>query len=91
MPDDPATEAEAVYVEESDREWADGGLPNTFPSGATLQADRRDAAAAHDADRPPTPAEEDEVSGAAVDPAVAAAYEAATARGVAQEGEGRLP
>ena len=91
MPDDPAHEAEAAYVEETASEWADGSLPNTFPSGETLKADRRDAEAAHRPGRGPTPEEEDEVRGEAVDPAVAAAYRAATQRGADQEGEGRVP
>jgi hypothetical protein len=89
--DDPAHQAEAAYVEETETEWSDGSLPNTFPSGETLRADRRDARAAHDADRPPTAEEEDEVRGELVEPAVAAAYRAATRHGVDQEGEGRLP
>lgn len=92
MPDDdPAHVAEAAYVEETETEWADGSLPNTFPSGETLRADRRDARAAHAADRAPTREEEDEVRSETVEPAVAAAYRDATQRGVDQEGEGRLP
>ncbi len=87
--DDPAQEAEAQYVEEQDTEWADASLPNTFPSGETLRADRRDAVAAHDADRPPT--EDEEAAGEhPLDPEVAASYREATQRGVDQEGEGKL-
>jgi hypothetical protein len=90
MPDDdPAHQPEAEYVEEQDREWRDGGLPNTFPSGDTVRADRRDAVAAHDPDRMPTDDEEAEAK-QQVDPHVAAAYREATQRGVDQEGEGRL-
>ena len=90
MPDDdPVHQAEAEYVEEQDTEWADGELPNTFPSGDTVQADRRDAVAAHEPDRAPT---DDEAADAKteVDPKVAAAYREATQRGVDQEGEGKL-
>ena len=90
MPDDdPAHEAEAAYVEQQETEWADGGLPNTFPSGDTVQADRRDAQAAHEPDRMPT-ADEAEAGDRPVDPAVAAAYREATQRGVDQEGEGKF-
>ena len=90
MPDrDPAHEAEAEYVEQQDTEWRDGGLPNTFPSGDTVLADRRDAEAPHEPDRMPTPDEEAEAK-ERVDPAVAAAYREATQRGVDQEGEGRI-
>ena len=90
MPDDdPAHQPEAEYVEQQATEWADGSLPNTFPSGDTVRADRRDAVATHDPDRMPT-AEEEAEAKPEVDPEIAAAYRAATQRGVDQEGEGRL-
>jgi hypothetical protein len=54
MPDnDPAHEAEAEYVDRQDDEWRDGELPNTFPSGDTVRADRADAEAAHQPDPMP--------------------------------------
>lgn len=91
MPDhDPAHEAEALYTEEADREWADGAPPNTFPSGETVKADRRDAQTDAGPDREPTEEEEAEVRGRTVDPAVAAAYREATARGAELRGEGRI-
>lgn len=91
MPDkDPAHQPEPEYVEEQDREWHDAEPPNTFPSGETLKADRRDARAEHDPDREPTPDEESEVRGKTADPAVAAAYREATERGASQQGEGRI-
>jgi hypothetical protein len=91
MPDDdPAHEAEAEYVDQQDREWADGSLPNTFPSGETVKADRRDARADHAPDRMPTPDEEAEAGERAADPQVAAASREATRHGVDQQGEGRL-
>jgi hypothetical protein len=91
MPDDdPAHQPEAEYVEVQATTWADAGLPNTFPSGETLKADRRDARAAHVAGAPATSDEEVDVERRSADPAVAEAYRAATQRGVDQEGEGRL-
>lgn len=92
MPDDtdPSQEAEAQYAEMEDTEWADGRLPNTFPTGETVRADRRDARADHGPDRMPTAEEEDAVRGRTADPAVTAAYQEATQHGVDQEGEGRI-
>ncbi|MCB1016970.1 MAG: hypothetical protein KDB10_17915 [Acidimicrobiales bacterium] len=58
-------------------------------SDDTKAADRADAQAAHDADRPPT----DEEAAAApteVDPKAAEAYEDALERGAAAKGEGRV-
>lgn len=88
--EDPADQAEAEYVDQQATEWADADLPNTFPSGETVIADRRDAEAAHTADEAPTPEDEAAVAGRTVDPDVAESYRAATQRGVDQEGEGRL-
>lgn len=87
---DPAHEAEAEYAAMGATEWSHAGLPNTFPSGETVRADRRDAVAEHRADRPPTPEEEAAPGDRRVDPAVSAAYRAATRRGVEQHGEGRI-
>ncbi|MBL8777761.1 MAG: hypothetical protein JNK12_17600 [Acidimicrobiales bacterium] len=55
----------------------------------TVRADEADAAAAHDADRPPTP-EEEAAAPTEVDPQVAEAYEAAMERGAAVKGEGQI-
>lgn len=89
MTDDPAKQAEAAYVERQGTEWADADEPNTVPSGSTLEADRADAAARHDADRPPTP-EEEAAAPTEADPDVAEAYGAAAARGAAVKGEGEI-
>ena len=55
----------------------------------TVRADEADAAASHDADRPPTP-DEEAAAPTEVDPEVAAAYEDALERGAAVEGEGQI-
>lgn len=86
---DPANQAEAAYVEQNDTEWADPDEPNTVPSGDTVDADRRDAKAAHDADRPPT-AEEEAEAPTKADPKVAKAYEEANERGANVKGEGQI-
>jgi len=90
MPHDaPTPEAEPEYVELQDTEWADADLPNTFPSGETLRADRRDARAAHTADEG-SPADEAAAGDREADPHVADSYREATQRGVDQDGEGRI-
>jgi hypothetical protein len=86
---DPASEAEQAYVDQNDTEWADPDEPNTVPSGNTVDADRRDAQAAHDADRAPTPDEEADAP-EDVDPKVAKAYEEANERGANVKGEGQI-
>lgn len=85
----PANDAEQAYIEQQDTEWADPEEPNTVPSGDTVTADRRDAQAAHRADRPPTPEEEAEAP-SEVDPEVARAYEEANERGANVKGEGEI-
>jgi hypothetical protein len=86
---DPATEPEQAYVERQSTEWSDAEEPNTVPSGDTLEADRRDAAAAHDPDRPPTP-EEEAAAPSEADPGVSRAYEEANQRGANVKGEGQI-
>ncbi len=61
------------------------------PTPETRAADRRDAAAAHRADRPPTPEEERLADQQELDPEVAAAAKEMAARGARTQGEGRLP
>lgn len=63
--------------------------PETIPSDETLEADRQDAAASHDADRPASPDEEADAP-RQVDPDVAEAYEDAIERGAAIKGEGQI-
>jgi len=58
-------------------------------SDATAESGATDAAAAHDADRPPTP-DEESAAPTEVDPAVAEAYGDALERGAAVEGEGQI-
>ena len=82
-------QAEQEYVEKNDEEWRDADEPNTFPSGDTLTADRADAAAAHDSDRPPTP-DEERAAPTEVDRDVSTAYEEAIERGANVEGEGDI-
>ncbi|MFN8017964.1 MAG: hypothetical protein U0P45_07550 [Acidimicrobiales bacterium] len=68
----PAAEPEATYVLRNDDEWRDDELPETIPSGATVEADRRDAAADHVPDlpdRPGAPSAEDGAGGASDEPA----------------------
>jgi len=62
----------------------------TTPSDDTVDADRRDAAASHAPDRPPTPDEEEAAESQDLDPEVAASYKEAIERGAAVEGEGRI-
>lgn len=64
--------------------------PPTTPDAETIKEDREALDAEHDADRMPTPEEEEAAERAGpVDPEVAEAYEEALERGAAQEGEGR--
>lgn len=60
-----------------------------IPSDETIEADRKDAGAAHDADRPASPDEEADAP-REVDPKVAEAYEEAIERGAAVKGEGAI-
>lgn len=89
MTSGPSNQAEQAYIEQQDTEWADADEPNTVPSGGTVEADRRDAWAAHDADRAPTPDEEADAPSEA-DPDVAKAYEEANERGANVRGEGQI-
>ena len=83
-------EAEQEYRELQDTEYRDPEAPNTFPDGGTVQADRRDAAADHRADRMPTPDEERRADEQPLDPEVAEAYEEALERGANVKGEGEI-
>ena len=89
MTGDPANQAEEAYVEQQDTEWADAEEPNTVPSGDTVDADRADAVARHDADRMPPP-EEEAAAPTEVDPETAAASEDAMERGANVKGEGEI-
>jgi len=64
---------------------------HTRPDSETREAERDEARAAHDADREPTPEEENAADELELDPEVAENYEEATERGAKQEGEGRIP
>ena len=80
------------WTDQDEARDIDGRIaPPTTPDRDTIAEDRKDADAAHDADRPPTEEEEAaaERSGD-LDPAVAAAYKDAIERGAAQEGEGKI-
>ena len=81
--------AEDAYVELQGEEWQDSSEPNTFPSGETLEADRRDATAAHEPD-PVEPGSEDLDAPDRVDPSVAEAERASLERGANLEGEGEI-
>jgi hypothetical protein len=83
-------EPEQEYRELQDSEYRDPEEPNTFPDGDTVQADRRDAVAGHEADRMPTPDEERLADEQPLDPDVAEAYEEALERGASVEGEGQI-
>ncbi len=56
----------------------------------TVEADERDAQAAHRADRPPTPEEEAVAERTELDPEVAEAYKEAAERGANVKGEGQI-
>ncbi len=83
-------EPEQEYRELQDTEYRDPQAPNTFPDGDTIKADRADAAAAHEADRMPTPDEERIADELELDPGVAQAYEEANERGASVKGEGEI-
>jgi hypothetical protein len=57
---------------------------------ATKRAERDDAAALHDADRPPTDEEEKEADEEPLDEGVAEHYQDMAERGAHQRGEGRI-
>ena len=82
--------AEQEYRELQDSEYRDPSAPNTFPDGGTVDADREDAAAPHDPDRPPTPDEERIADEQELDPEVARSYEEAMERGAHVRGEGEI-
>lgn len=81
---------EDEYVELEDDEWRNPASPNTFPSGETLQEDRREAHAEHGADRPPTEEEEELAEHHPLDETAAEHVKAAMERGARQPGEGRI-
>jgi len=56
----------------------------------TRAADEADAGAAHEADRMPTPEEEQIADSLELDPKVAEAYKEQAERGANQKGEGRI-
>lgn len=62
----------------------------TKPDAATRAEDAREAASEHEADRPPTPEEEQAADKQSLDPGVAEAHKEANERGAAAEGEGRI-
>jgi hypothetical protein len=63
----------------------------TNPSAETRAAEREEAGAAHDADRAPTPEEEQAAAKNSLDPEVAEHEKEMAERGVNQQGEGRIP
>ena len=73
----------------------DGGLSQEDQAvsedvdGQTVEADLRDAEASHDADRMPTP-EEEEAAPTETSPETAKAYEEALERGANVKGEGQI-
>jgi hypothetical protein len=64
--------------------------PNTSPGGETADADRADAAAAHEPDRMPTPEEERIADELELDPEVAQTHDEANKRGASVKGEGEI-
>lgn len=64
---------------------------HTRPSAETRAAEANEAVSRHDADRPPTPDEEQAAEQTSVDPSVARAAREAAERGAAAKGEGRIP
>jgi hypothetical protein len=60
------------------------------PSRETRSAEREDAAAEHDADRPPTDDEARAAGDRTADPEVSEHYEEMAERGARQQGEGRI-
>jgi hypothetical protein len=63
----------------------------TRPSSETRDEERREAEAAADGGREPTPDEEEAADRNEPDEEVAEHYEAMTERGAKQRGEGRVP
>jgi len=64
--------------------------PETDTDNPAKRADERDAAAAHQADRPPTPAEEHAAEENELDPKTAEAYEEMAKLGAHVKGEGQI-
>jgi hypothetical protein len=64
---------------------------HTKPSPETRAAEREEAEARHDADRPPTAEEDAAAEDLEVDPDAAERYEEMAERGAKQKGEGRIP
>lgn len=62
----------------------------TRPDPGTEEAERSEAAAAHEPDRPPTPEEEEAAEQSRLDPAVAESYKEAIERGAELKGEGEI-
>jgi hypothetical protein len=85
----PSNQAEQEYVDLSEDENHDPSSPETFPSGNTVEADRRDAVTLGHADRMPTP-EEEAAAPTELDPKTAQAYEEALERGANVKGEGEI-
>jgi hypothetical protein len=80
------------WTDQDEARDVDGRIaPPTTPDRDSIAEDRKDANAAHEADRMPTEEEEAaaERSGD-LDPKVAEAYKDAIERGAAQEGEGKI-
>ena len=81
--------AEGEFAEMQDTEWKDPSLPNTFPSGSTVDADRRDADAQHVPDDVDPSVDLDAVP-ESVSESVAAAERASLERGANVKGEGEI-
>ena len=81
-----AAEPEEEYVEEQNQ---DAG-PQTYPSGATVDADRADAAEPHRADREPTDDEAKLAEKNKLDPEVERNMDEAIERGANVKGEGQI-
>jgi hypothetical protein len=64
---------------------------HTKPSPETRAAEREEAEARHDADRPPTAEEDAAAEDLEVDPDAVERYEEMAERGAKQKGEGRIP
>lgn len=83
----------AGQVAREDRGMTNNSDPSTAEKPATDPSASADAAAAHDADRPPTPAEERAAESAAADvdeKAVSENYRHMTETGAAVKGEGQI-
>jgi hypothetical protein len=64
---------------------------HTKPSPETRAAEREEADARHDPDRPPTADEDAAAEDLELDPDAAKHYEEMAERGANQKGEGRIP